>query len=122
MIFLDQPVGSGFSYSRTPLVDKVSDTGEVKRIHEFLQKVLINRHRFLWLSTIGDLFISGLSQSTTIFMYSFDHWYFKYNYKCHITLTGFKPQNVWVNIDKRNYLHKHLSWTKALVCYVFLLV
>ncbi|WZZ53522.1 hypothetical protein YC2023_053629 [Brassica napus] len=35
-----KPVGSGFSYSRTPLVDKISDTGEVKRIHEFLQKLL----------------------------------------------------------------------------------
>lgn len=40
IIFLDQPVGAGFSYSRTPLVDKISDTGEVKRIYEFLQKVL----------------------------------------------------------------------------------
>ncbi|CDY68233.1 BnaAnng26570D [Brassica napus] len=40
ILFLDQPVGSGFSYSRTPL-DKTSDTNEVKMIHEFLQKVLI---------------------------------------------------------------------------------
>ncbi|XP_048633413.1 serine carboxypeptidase-like 13 isoform X1 [Brassica napus] len=46
MIFLDQPVGSGFSYSRTPLVDKVSDTGEVKRIHEFLQKWLSKHPQF----------------------------------------------------------------------------
>jgi serine carboxypeptidase-like clade 1 len=43
IIFLDQPVGSGFSYSRTPLVDKISDTGEVKRIYEFLQKVITKR-------------------------------------------------------------------------------
>ncbi|KAH0868836.1 hypothetical protein HID58_075858 [Brassica napus] len=39
ILFLDQPVGSGFSYSRTPL-DKTSDTNEVKMIHEFLQKLL----------------------------------------------------------------------------------
>ncbi|KAL0773544.1 hypothetical protein Bca101_038695 [Brassica carinata] len=46
IIFLDQPVGSGFSYSRTPLVDKISDTGEVKRIHEFLQKWLSKHPKF----------------------------------------------------------------------------
>ncbi|WZZ72797.1 hypothetical protein YC2023_084167 [Brassica napus] len=40
ILFLDQPVGSGFSYSRTPL-DKTSDTNEVKMIHEFLQKCLL---------------------------------------------------------------------------------
>ncbi|KAF2590390.1 hypothetical protein F2Q70_00041402, partial [Brassica cretica] len=38
IIYLDQPVGAGFSYSRTPL-DKTSDTNEAKMIHEFLQKV-----------------------------------------------------------------------------------
>ncbi|XP_010472296.1 PREDICTED: serine carboxypeptidase-like 11 isoform X1 [Camelina sativa] len=43
IIFLDQPVRTGFSYSRTPLIDKPSDTGEVKRIREFLQKWL-NKH------------------------------------------------------------------------------
>ncbi|KAF3577498.1 hypothetical protein DY000_02033660 [Brassica cretica] len=41
-----KPVGSGFSYSRTPLVDKISDTGEVKRIHEFLQKWLSKHPKF----------------------------------------------------------------------------
>ncbi|KFK26845.1 hypothetical protein AALP_AA8G301000 [Arabis alpina] len=40
IIYLDQPVGSGFSYSTTPLVDIPSYTGEAKRIHEFLQKWL----------------------------------------------------------------------------------
>ncbi|XP_023640524.1 serine carboxypeptidase-like 9 isoform X2 [Capsella rubella] len=39
IIFLDQPVGAGFSYSKTPL-GKTSDTNEVKMIHEFLQKWL----------------------------------------------------------------------------------
>ncbi|XP_019083738.1 PREDICTED: serine carboxypeptidase-like 10 isoform X1 [Camelina sativa] len=37
IIYLDQPVGAGFSYSRTP-IGKTSDTIEVKRIHDFLQK------------------------------------------------------------------------------------
>jgi len=39
IIFLDQPVGSGFSYSKTP-IERTSDTSEVKKIHEFLQKVI----------------------------------------------------------------------------------
>ena len=39
IIFLDQPVGTGFSYSRTSLHNKPSDSGEAKRIHEFLQNV-----------------------------------------------------------------------------------
>ncbi|KAL0741856.1 hypothetical protein Bca4012_083369 [Brassica carinata] len=41
IIYLDQPVGTGFSYSRTQLASKPSDSVEVKRIHEFLQKVEI---------------------------------------------------------------------------------
>ncbi|KAF3610363.1 hypothetical protein DY000_02050983 [Brassica cretica] len=41
IIYLDQPVGTGFSYSRThKLASKPSDLGEAKRIHEFLHKVL----------------------------------------------------------------------------------
>ena len=40
IIYLDQPVGTGFSYSRTHLASKPSDSGEVKLVHEFLQKVL----------------------------------------------------------------------------------
>ncbi|OAO93684.1 hypothetical protein AXX17_AT5G33520 [Arabidopsis thaliana] len=40
IIFLDQPVGTGFSYSRTQQFNKPSDSGEAKRIHEFLQKWL----------------------------------------------------------------------------------
>ncbi|XP_024014309.1 serine carboxypeptidase-like 13 isoform X1 [Eutrema salsugineum] len=47
IIFLDQPVGGGFSYSKTPLANKVSDTGEVKIIHEFLQKVIIDKLQFI---------------------------------------------------------------------------
>ncbi|CAN8259849.1 unnamed protein product [Cochlearia groenlandica] len=44
IIYLDQPVGTGFSYPRTELGDKPSDSGEAKRIHEFLQKWL-NKHQ-----------------------------------------------------------------------------
>ncbi|CAN6887725.1 unnamed protein product [Brassica oleracea] len=40
---LDQPVGTGFSYSTThKLASKPSDSGEAKCIHEFLHKVEIN--------------------------------------------------------------------------------
>ncbi|CAH2061421.1 unnamed protein product, partial [Thlaspi arvense] len=46
IIYLDQPVGAGFSYSRTPLVDKASDTGEAKMIYEFLQKWLSKHQQF----------------------------------------------------------------------------
>ncbi|KAL9841669.1 putative sinapoylglucose--sinapoylglucose O-sinapoyltransferase [Arabidopsis thaliana] len=46
IIFLDQPIGAGFSYSRIPLIDTPSDTGEVKNIHEFLQKWLSKHPHF----------------------------------------------------------------------------
>jgi len=46
MIFLDQPVGTGFSYSRTQQYNKPSDSGEAKRIHEFLQKWLSKHQEF----------------------------------------------------------------------------
>ncbi|CAH8312065.1 unnamed protein product [Eruca vesicaria subsp. sativa] len=46
IIFLDQPVGTGFSYSRTHLGNKPSDSGEPKRIHEFLQKWLGKHQEF----------------------------------------------------------------------------
>lgn len=44
ILFLDQPVGVGFSYKRTPNIDKTSDTIEVVRIYEFLQKVKYNHN------------------------------------------------------------------------------
>ena len=40
IIFLDQPVGTGFSYATTQLLDTPSDSGEAKQIHEFIRKVL----------------------------------------------------------------------------------
>ncbi|XP_019085095.1 PREDICTED: serine carboxypeptidase-like 9 isoform X1 [Camelina sativa] len=46
IIFLDQPVGAGFSYSRTPL-NKTTDTNEVKIIYEFLQKWLSKHPQYL---------------------------------------------------------------------------
>uniref|UniRef100_A0A1J3I7C5 Serine carboxypeptidase-like 18 n=1 Tax=Noccaea caerulescens TaxID=107243 RepID=A0A1J3I7C5_NOCCA len=47
IIFLDQPVGTGFSYSTAPLADKPSDTGEVKQTYEFLQKWLVKYPEFV---------------------------------------------------------------------------
>ncbi|KAF8106623.1 hypothetical protein N665_0137s0073 [Sinapis alba] len=47
ILYVDQPVGTGFSYSsRTQLPNKPSDSGEVKRIHEFLQKWLGKHQEF----------------------------------------------------------------------------
>ncbi|KAL1204760.1 Serine carboxypeptidase-like 15 [Cardamine amara subsp. amara] len=40
IIYLDQPVGTGFSYSTNPLADIPSDTGSVKRVNEFVRKWL----------------------------------------------------------------------------------
>ncbi|XP_023642245.1 serine carboxypeptidase-like 15 isoform X2 [Capsella rubella] len=40
IIYLDQPVGTGFSYSRNPLADIPSDTGSAKRVNEFLRNWL----------------------------------------------------------------------------------
>ncbi|KAG7550885.1 Alpha/Beta hydrolase fold [Arabidopsis thaliana x Arabidopsis arenosa] len=47
MIFLDQPVGTGFSYATTQLLDTPSDSGEAKRIHEFLRKWLSKHTEFI---------------------------------------------------------------------------
>ncbi|ESQ44733.1 hypothetical protein EUTSA_v10003211mg [Eutrema salsugineum] len=46
IIYLDQPVGTGFSYSRNPLADKPSDTRAAKRVHEFLRKWLAKHPEF----------------------------------------------------------------------------
>ncbi|KAJ4885876.1 Serine carboxypeptidase-like 7 [Raphanus sativus] len=47
ILYLDQPFGTGFSYSsRTQLAKKPSDSGEVKRIHEFLHKWLGKHQEF----------------------------------------------------------------------------
>ncbi|CAA7051594.1 unnamed protein product [Microthlaspi erraticum] len=44
IIYLDQPVGTGFSYARTQFLDTPSDSGEAKRIHEFIRK-WFSKHR-----------------------------------------------------------------------------
>ncbi|CAH8337111.1 unnamed protein product [Eruca vesicaria subsp. sativa] len=44
IMFLYQPVGTGFSYKRTSITEKISDTVEIVRVHEFLQKVWLNKH------------------------------------------------------------------------------
>ncbi|KAL0727985.1 hypothetical protein Bca4012_024078 [Brassica carinata] len=38
IIFLDQPVGTGFSYTRTQILDTPSDSRQAKQIHEFIRK------------------------------------------------------------------------------------
>ncbi|KAL0814965.1 hypothetical protein Bca101_071408 [Brassica carinata] len=38
IIYLDQPVGTGFSYSRNPFADRPSDTRAAKRVNEFLRR------------------------------------------------------------------------------------
>ncbi|ESQ27854.1 hypothetical protein EUTSA_v10018572mg [Eutrema salsugineum] len=59
IIFLDQPVRTGFSYSRTHLTTKPSDSGEAKRIHEFLQKWLGKHQEF----SSNPFYIAGDSYS-----------------------------------------------------------
>ncbi|EOA27134.1 hypothetical protein CARUB_v10023233mg [Capsella rubella] len=61
IIFLDQPVGSGFSYSKTP-PNKTSDTNEVKNIHEFLQKWLSKHQQFY----SNPFYVSGASYAGMI--------------------------------------------------------
>ena len=39
IIYLDQPVGTGFSYSRNPLANIPSDTRSAKLVPEFVHKV-----------------------------------------------------------------------------------
>ncbi|CAH8271308.1 unnamed protein product [Arabidopsis lyrata] len=47
IIFLDQPVGTGFSYAKTQLLETPSDSGEAKRIHEFMRKWLSKHTEFI---------------------------------------------------------------------------
>ena len=39
IIYLDQPVGTGFSYSRNPLADIPSDIRSAKLVNEFVHNV-----------------------------------------------------------------------------------
>ncbi|KAH0895856.1 hypothetical protein HID58_045424 [Brassica napus] len=47
IIFLDQPLGTGFSYATTQLLDTPSDSGEAKQIHEFIRKWLSKHTEFI---------------------------------------------------------------------------
>ncbi|KAL1213405.1 Serine carboxypeptidase-like 9 [Cardamine amara subsp. amara] len=47
VLFVDQPVGTGFSYKRTPILDQTSSKTEIVRIHEFLEKWLVEHPEFL---------------------------------------------------------------------------
>ncbi|CAH8316625.1 unnamed protein product [Eruca vesicaria subsp. sativa] len=47
IIFLDQPVGTGFSYATTQLLDTPSDSGEAKHIHQFIRKWLSKHREFI---------------------------------------------------------------------------
>ncbi|KFK38584.1 hypothetical protein AALP_AA3G132700 [Arabis alpina] len=46
IIYLDQPVGTGFSYSRNPLLDPPSDTSSIKRVTEFIHNWLTKHPEF----------------------------------------------------------------------------
>ncbi|KAL0874282.1 hypothetical protein Bca101_023987 [Brassica carinata] len=47
IIFLDQPVGTGFSYARTQILDTPSDSRQAKQIHEFIRKWLSKHTEFI---------------------------------------------------------------------------
>ncbi|KAK9740009.1 hypothetical protein RND81_03G004000 [Saponaria officinalis] len=57
IIFLDSPVGTGFSYATTPEAYYTSDTLEAARIYDFLRKWLIKHPKFI----DNDLYIGGES-------------------------------------------------------------
>ncbi|XP_010556473.1 PREDICTED: serine carboxypeptidase-like 18 isoform X2 [Tarenaya hassleriana] len=59
IIFLDQPVGTGFSYARTRLADKPSDTRQAVQVYEFVRKWLIDHPRF----TSNPFYVGGDSYS-----------------------------------------------------------
>ncbi|KAJ9705286.1 hypothetical protein PVL29_003372 [Vitis rotundifolia] len=62
MIFLDAPVGTGFSYARTVEAYNISDTLLVAQIYTFLRKWLLNHPQF----HPNQLYISGDSYSGII--------------------------------------------------------
>ncbi|RVW64880.1 Serine carboxypeptidase-like 17 [Vitis vinifera] len=62
MIFLDAPVGTGFSYSRTAEGYNMNDTLSASQIYTFLRKWLINHPKF----QKNPLYVSGDSYSGII--------------------------------------------------------
>ncbi|KAG1366852.1 hypothetical protein COCNU_13G006420 [Cocos nucifera] len=59
MIFLDSPVGTGFSFSRTPEGYAVGDISWSVHVYKFLRKWFIDHERFL----SNSLYIAGISYS-----------------------------------------------------------
>ncbi|XP_024029031.1 serine carboxypeptidase-like 19 [Morus notabilis] len=59
VIFIDSPVGSGFSYGRTPLASQSGDFKQVNHMVQFLRKWLINHPDFI----SNPFYISGDSYS-----------------------------------------------------------
>ncbi|CAG7890443.1 unnamed protein product [Brassica rapa] len=59
IIYLDQPVGTGFSYSRNHLADTPSDTEAAKRVNEFLRKWLAKHPEYF----SNPLYVAGNSYS-----------------------------------------------------------
>ncbi|KFK38585.1 hypothetical protein AALP_AA3G132800 [Arabis alpina] len=59
IIYLDQPVGAGFSYSTNPFADRPSDKGSVKRVDEFVRKWLAEHPEYY----SNPFYVSGNSYS-----------------------------------------------------------
>ncbi|EXC17679.1 Serine carboxypeptidase-like 7 [Morus notabilis] len=59
IIFIDSPVGTGFSYGRTPLASQSGDFKQVHHMVQFLRKWLINHPDY----TANPIYISGDSYS-----------------------------------------------------------
>ncbi|KAG7581651.1 Peptidase S10 serine carboxypeptidase [Arabidopsis suecica] len=62
IIYLDQPVGTGFSYSKNPLADIPNDKGAAKSVHEFVCKWLAKYPEFL----SNPFYVTGNSYSGII--------------------------------------------------------
>ncbi|XP_010464718.1 PREDICTED: serine carboxypeptidase-like 7 isoform X4 [Camelina sativa] len=102
IIYLDQPVGTGFSYSRTQLVNKPSDSGEAKRIHEFLHKWLGKHQEF----SSNSFYVGGDSYSGKV-VPALVQEISKGNYLCckpPINLQSMKIicKGDYINVDPRN--------------------
>ncbi|XP_071722861.1 serine carboxypeptidase-like 18 [Rutidosis leptorrhynchoides] len=62
IIFLDAPVGTGFSYATTSTAYNISDTSSAAQTYEFLRKWLVSHHSFL----ANPLYITGDSYSGVV--------------------------------------------------------